>query len=102
MRIGLNSGPVIVGAIGDDLRMDYTAQGYTVGLAARVEQLAEPGRAYLTQHTAQLAEGFFRLRDLGRSKIAGTRSFKAASSRNKLAASARMSRSVSRLNSAAP
>jgi len=57
MRVGINSGPVIVGAIGDDLRMDYTAQGHTVGLAQRIEQLAEPGRAYLTQHTARLVEG---------------------------------------------
>ena len=40
-RIGLNSGDVIVGKIGDDLRMDYTAQGHTVGLAQRMEQLAE-------------------------------------------------------------
>ena len=43
-RIGLNSGEVVVGKIGDDLRMDYTAQGHTVGLAARMEQLAEPGK----------------------------------------------------------
>ena len=40
VRIGLNSGEVVVGTIGDDLRMDYTAQGHTVGLAARMEQLA--------------------------------------------------------------
>ena len=61
-----------MGKIGDDLRMDYTAQGHTVGLAARVERLAEPGRVYLTQHTARLVEGFFELRDLGKSKLAGT------------------------------
>jgi class 3 adenylate cyclase len=48
VRMGLNSGEVVVGKIGDDLRMDYTAQGYTVGLGARMEQLAEPGRIYLT------------------------------------------------------
>jgi class 3 adenylate cyclase len=42
VRMGLNSGEVIVGAIGDDLRMDYTAQGHTVGLAQRMEQLAAP------------------------------------------------------------
>src|SRR2546422_3585894 len=64
VRMGLNSGEVVVGAIGDDLRMDYTAQGHTVGLAQRMEQLAEPGQAYLTDHTAALVTGFFRLRDL--------------------------------------
>jgi class 3 adenylate cyclase len=51
-RLGINSGEVIVGTIGDDLRMDYTAQGHTVGLAARMEQIAEPGKVYLTAHTA--------------------------------------------------
>jgi class 3 adenylate cyclase len=45
VRIGLNSGEVVVGKIGDDLRMDYTAQGHTVGLAARMEQMADPGKA---------------------------------------------------------
>ena len=40
--MGINSGEVVVGKIGDDLRMDYTAQGHTVGLAQRMEQLAEP------------------------------------------------------------
>jgi len=70
-RLGLNSGEVVVGKIGDNLRMDYTAQGHTVGLAHRVEQVAEPGHAYLSQHTARLVEGFFQLRDLGESKVAG-------------------------------
>jgi class 3 adenylate cyclase len=71
VRMGLNSGEVVVGRIGDDLRMDYTAQGHTVGLAARLEKLAEPGRAYLTEHTAALASGFFELEDLGEFKLAG-------------------------------
>jgi class 3 adenylate cyclase/tetratricopeptide (TPR) repeat protein len=71
VRMGLNSGEVVVGKIGDDLRMDYTAQGHTVGLAARVEELTESGRVYLTGHTARLVEGFFGLRDLGQSKVAG-------------------------------
>ena len=60
-RMGINSGEVVVGKIGDDLRMDYTAQGHSVGLAARVEQLAAPGRVLLTDTTARLVEGFFRL-----------------------------------------
>ncbi len=46
-RIGINSGEVVVGKIGDDLRMDYTAQGHTVGLAERMQQLAEAGKPYL-------------------------------------------------------
>jgi class 3 adenylate cyclase len=73
VRTGLNSGEVVVGTIGDDLRMDYTAQGHTVGLAARMEQLAEPGTIYITQHTAALVTGFFRLRHLGEFTIKGVR-----------------------------
>jgi class 3 adenylate cyclase/tetratricopeptide (TPR) repeat protein len=71
VRMGINSGEVIVGKIGEDLRMDYTAQGHTVGLAARMEQLAEAGRIYLTEHTAKLVGGYFALRDLGASSIKG-------------------------------
>src|SRR5262249_50109266 len=71
--IGLNSGEVVVGTIGDDLRMDYTAQGHTVGLAARMEQIAAPDRTYLTEHTARLVTGFFRLGDLGPSSVKGAR-----------------------------
>jgi class 3 adenylate cyclase len=72
-RIGLNSGEVIVGKIGDDLRMDYTAQGHTVNLAARMEQLADPGKAYLTEHTAALVSGYFELEDLGAFEITGAK-----------------------------
>ncbi len=71
VRMGLNSGEVVVGRIGDDLRMDYTAQGHTVGLAQRMEQLAEPGRPLLTEHTARLVTGRFALRDLGSSRVKG-------------------------------
>ena len=70
-RIGLNSGEVVVGKIGDDLRMDYTAQGATVGLAQRMEQLAEAGKPYLTEATADLARGYFALEDLGEFKVKG-------------------------------
>ncbi len=52
VRMGLNSGEVVVGKIGDDLRMDYTAQGHTVGLAARMEQLADR-RAASTSRSAR-------------------------------------------------
>jgi class 3 adenylate cyclase/tetratricopeptide (TPR) repeat protein len=73
VRMGLNSGEVVVGKIGDDLRMDYTAQGHTVGLAARMEQLAEAGRIYLTSHTAGLVEGYFALAELGALAVKGAR-----------------------------
>src|SRR4029450_9887711 len=59
MRMGLNSGEVVVGRIGDDLRMDYTAQGHTVGLAQRMEALASPGTVLLTAATAKLVAGYF-------------------------------------------
>ncbi len=72
-RIGLNSGEVVVGSIGDDLRMDYTAQGSVVHLAQRMEQLAESGRIYLTQHTANRVPGYFALRDLGATPVKGAR-----------------------------
>ena len=71
VRMGINSGEVVVGRIGDDLRMDYTAQGHTVGLAQRMEQLAEPGKVMLTEHAARLATGYFVLRDLGAAHVKG-------------------------------
>jgi class 3 adenylate cyclase/tetratricopeptide (TPR) repeat protein len=71
VRIGLNSGEVVVGAIGEDLGMAYTAIGHTVGLAQRMEQLAEPGKAYLTEHTAALVEGYLELADLGEFQVKG-------------------------------
>jgi adenylate cyclase len=71
VRIGLNSGEVVVGAIGEDLAMAYTAVGYTVGLAERMEQLAAPDRIYLSEDTASLVAGYFTLADLGEFKIRG-------------------------------
>src|SRR5262249_45272086 len=58
IRIGLNSGEVVVRSIGSDLRMDYTAVGQTTHLAARMEQMAEPGSIRLAAATSLLAEGF--------------------------------------------
>jgi class 3 adenylate cyclase/tetratricopeptide (TPR) repeat protein len=69
-RIGINSGEVVAGAIGGG-EGAYTAIGHTVGLAQRMEALAEPGRAYLTEHTAALARGFLDLSDLGEFEIKG-------------------------------
>jgi class 3 adenylate cyclase len=64
-RIGLHSGEVVVGKIGDDLRMDYTAQGLTVGLAARMEELASADTIYLSDATASLVSEYLDLEDLG-------------------------------------
>ncbi len=70
-RIGINSGEVVAGAIGAGGGSSYTAIGHTVGLAQRMEALAEPGKAYVTEHTAELAHGFLDLRDLGEFEIKG-------------------------------
>lgn len=71
VRMGLNSGEVIVGGIGADETLDYTAIGNTVGLASRMEALAEPGRPYLTAHTAAHVQGFFELDELGELRVKG-------------------------------
>jgi class 3 adenylate cyclase/tetratricopeptide (TPR) repeat protein len=71
VRMGLNSGEVVVGRIGDNLRMDYTAQGHVVGLAARVQQLAPPGGITVTEQTARLAAGLFEFRDHGEQSLKG-------------------------------
>src|SRR5215469_2047159 len=71
VRMGLNSGEVVVGRIGDDLRMDYTAQGHVVGLAARVQQLAPPGGIAVTEQTERLAAGFFDFLDKGEQSLKG-------------------------------
>jgi class 3 adenylate cyclase len=70
-RMGIHSGDVVVGKIGDDLRMDYTAQGHTVGLAQRMEALASPDSCYLTAATAALVGGYFALEDLGEFRVKG-------------------------------
>jgi class 3 adenylate cyclase/tetratricopeptide (TPR) repeat protein len=71
MRIGLNSGPVVVGSIGDDLRMDYTAQGDTANLAARMESNAEPGSILASQHIYRQAKEFFEFESLGEIQVKG-------------------------------
>ncbi len=70
-RMGLNSGEVVVGNIGDDLRMDYTAQGHTVGLAQRMENLAEPNTCFVSANTAALVRGYFDIEDLGEFRVKG-------------------------------
>ncbi len=71
VRLGLNSGPVVVGAIGDDLRMDYTAQGLTTNLASRMQQAADPGSILVAAPTYRLGEGYFRFRPLGPMRVRG-------------------------------
>jgi class 3 adenylate cyclase/tetratricopeptide (TPR) repeat protein len=71
IRVGLNSGEVVVRAIGSDLHMDYTAVGQTTHLAARMEQLAAPGTINLTAATLALAEGFVEVKSLGTMPVKG-------------------------------
>jgi class 3 adenylate cyclase/tetratricopeptide (TPR) repeat protein len=71
IRVGLNSGEVVVRAIGSDLHMDYTAVGQTTHVAARIEQLAGPGRTCLTASTLRLAEGAIEVRALGPTLLKG-------------------------------
>jgi len=71
IRVGLNSGEVVVRAIGSDLRMDYAAVGQTTHLAARMEQLADPGSTLLTTDTLRLAEGYIEVKSLGPVPVKG-------------------------------
>jgi class 3 adenylate cyclase/tetratricopeptide (TPR) repeat protein len=71
MRVGLNSGEVVVRAIGNDLHMDYSAVGQTTHLAARMEQLATPGSTLLTAATLRLVEGLVRAQALGPVPVKG-------------------------------
>lgn len=71
IRIGLNSGEVVVRAIGSDLRMDYAAVGESTHLAARLEQLADPGSTLLTADTLRLAEGYIDVKSLGPVPVKG-------------------------------
>jgi class 3 adenylate cyclase/tetratricopeptide (TPR) repeat protein len=71
LRIGINSGPVVVGTVGNDLRVHFTAVGDTINMAARMEQIADPGTTYVTEETFRLTEGFFRFEALGEKEIKG-------------------------------
>jgi class 3 adenylate cyclase/tetratricopeptide (TPR) repeat protein len=71
IRVGLNSGEVVVRAIGSDLHMDYTAVGQTTHLAARMEQLADPGAIVITPNTLALAEGYVEVKSLGSVPVKG-------------------------------
>ena len=71
IRVGLNSGEVVVRAIGSDLHMDYTAVGQTTHLAARMEQLADPGSILLSPATLDLAEGYVEVKPIGPLPVKG-------------------------------
>ncbi|HEA67848.1 MAG TPA: hypothetical protein ENI07_13655 [Desulfobacterales bacterium] len=71
MRIGLNSGLVVVGSIGDDLRMDYTAAGDTTNLAARLQDLAKPGTVLVSENSYRLTKDFFEFDHLGLIEVKG-------------------------------
>jgi class 3 adenylate cyclase/tetratricopeptide (TPR) repeat protein len=71
MRVGIHTGPVVVGTLGNDLRVEFKAVGETVNLASRMEGLSEPGATYVTQDTFKLTEGFFRFEALGKREIKG-------------------------------
>jgi class 3 adenylate cyclase/ribosomal protein L40E len=71
IRVGLNSGEVVVGAIGNDLKMDYTAIGQTVHLASRMEQMATPGSVLMTPDALRLAESYVQVKPLGPVSVKG-------------------------------
>jgi class 3 adenylate cyclase len=71
VRMGINTGWVVVGGIGDQLRRDYTAIGDTTNLAARLEQLAEPGAILVSEETSRFLHGSVQLEALGTLQVKG-------------------------------
>ncbi len=71
VRMGVNTGPVVVGKIGDNLRMDYTAVGDTTNLAARLQQLTEPGTILVSEGTSRLVKGYVRVEALAPLRVKG-------------------------------
>jgi class 3 adenylate cyclase/tetratricopeptide (TPR) repeat protein len=71
MRVGIHTGPVVVGTLGNDLRVEFKAVGDTVNIASRMESLAEPGTTYISEDTFKITEGLFRVEALGEKEIKG-------------------------------
>jgi class 3 adenylate cyclase/tetratricopeptide (TPR) repeat protein len=71
IRVGLNSGEIVITAIGNDLHMDYTVVGQTAHLASRLEQMANPGSVLTTADTVRLAEGYISVEPLGPVPVKG-------------------------------
>ena len=71
MRVGIHTGPVVVGSLGDDLRVEFKAVGDTVVLAARLEQIAKPGETYVSRDVFRVTEGYFHFETLEPTQVKG-------------------------------